>query len=731
MSDITLHPFRQYVLRSPALPLEDAYTLIGKEEIPEQELRSRAASPYFLQALHLASPGFLKELKKWLAGEPMQEKKVRSIKKTLIHYLIRISTRSTPYGLFAGICTGHWGKISRIVTDKHTTVHIRHNMITLSQAKKQLLEDPEVRKEIKYYSNPTLYRTGKEIRYFGYRSLANGSRCIQLLAISFTRLMEDLWSFGRKERSWEELSSFISGKGYSMTVSEAYINELIDNQFLFSSLEETCTGRFYFENLNALNRIMPVPRMPKALAHLYPGGKDEQQGKNIWEHPEPRSAEFFHFSSDGKKHPPCQADLKINTVANTLQSSLTKALAKGTRILTQLYPFRQSQFAREFINAFRQKYGNESVPLMHVFDPETGITPAGNSYIYADSGTFADLDRELTAAKEIKPERSNPWLLRKLQQCLMTNQREIILTDKDIPAGSGLKHLPDTFNVCFQWVGNLHEPTIYLKAVSGPGAGSLLGRFTHLDPGIQCLMKEICDYEERNREEIHAEIVHIPGEATGNILFRSSMRNYEIQLFSYPGVREDRTIPINDILVEVQGGKIVLTSRKHKKQILPHLSNAHNFHDDGFILYRFLCEVQSQATYESLSFHWQGLESDAFYLPRVRYENIIFSPAQWKIRKSDLDNIRQGPHEQVDPEIFRIWLKKYNIPRYIILAEYDKELLLNTDNRYCLSLLGSKLKNQGELLLKEFFPENPVIVESGNGHYMHEFIAPFCKKESL
>ena len=104
------------------------------------------------------------------------------------------------------------------------------------------------------------------------------------------------------------------------------------------------------------------------------------------------------------------------------------------------------------------------------------------------------------------------------------------------------------------------------------------------------------------KECVVAEIAHVPEVRTGNILSRPHLREYEISYLTNTTLDDDHVIPVNDLMVSVSNNRVVLRSKRLKKEIVPRLTTAHNF-SKGTPVYRFLCELQNQGCISALSFN--------------------------------------------------------------------------------------------------------------------------------
>ena len=90
--------FNQFVLRTPTLPLINEENGIKKEE----DLKFYLEDPKFQEALLLASPNLYNKLFDYLNNELKREKDKKTLPYSLLQYISRMTSRCTPFGLFAG-----------------------------------------------------------------------------------------------------------------------------------------------------------------------------------------------------------------------------------------------------------------------------------------------------------------------------------------------------------------------------------------------------------------------------------------------------------------------------------------------------------------------------------------------------------------------------------------------------------------------------------------------------
>ncbi len=221
-----------------------------------------------------------------------------------------------------------------------------------------------------------------------------------------------------------------------------------------------------------------------------------------------------------------------------------------------------------------------------------------------------------------------------------------------------------------------------------------------------------------------AEIVHINQARIGNISRRPTLRKYEIPILTQASVDEEHTIPLQDLFVSVHQNRIVLSSGKLNKEVIPRLSSAHNYAQQTLPVYHFLCDLQFQGVQGQINWKWGALHQ-APYLPRVCYDKVILSLAQWLLGEEEIQLMASAKGEQLYQQVQEI-RKVRSIPRWIIVAEEYNKLPLDLENTYCLLVLQSLAKAKKSMAIEECIADETTLwTEGPEGLFTNEFIIPF------
>ncbi len=242
----------------------------------------------------------------------------------------------------------------------------------------------------------------------------------------------------------------------------------------------------------------------------------------------------------------------------------------------------------------------------------------------------------------------------------------------------------------------------------------------------------ILRYEHKGR--IHAEINHLPEARTGNILKRPIFRKYEIPYLAKSNLPVDKQIPIKDLVLSVKNDSIVLRSKTHDKEVIPHLTNAHNYRNDSLPIYHFLCDLQTQNQRGSIFFSWGNVAKNHAFLPRVMYRvkelgiTIVFSKAKWIVNKKvAVSFLEQDKNVKELLKAIEKWREALRMPQYVQLIESDNALLINLKNYTSIKMLLTTVKNKEKFVLEEFLFDKEGIVKSEKGHFANQFVVSFYK----
>ncbi|KAA2241354.1 hypothetical protein F0L74_15730 [Chitinophaga agrisoli] len=726
-----------YLIRTPLLPLQFLQQFNG---ISWPQLRERLQTlfkdPYLLEAIYIASPELFQELRKWQDGELKAEKEVNKLTASLYRYLLRMCTRCTPYGLFAGCATGQLGPTTQVTLgpmEQHKK-HCRLDMNYVAELAAMITRIPAIQEQLVYYPNNSLYRIGDSYRYAAY-SIQNKFRYYDLTSVDCTEYLQKIIHTATPGATLQQLCDCITDDDISMEEAREFIQELSDSQLLVSELEPTVTGDEFFDRL--INRLQGLQHTAALTTSL-------QRIRTLLQDPTATTEKYLQTHALVKELLPdtnskdlVQADLFLATTQNTLSHTLVDTLQAELTPLWKLSKRMNNPDIQQFCQAFRERYEEQEVPLTIVLDAEAGIGYAGHSGGQADHTPLVD---DIYIAPEssnntISWSKLHDFRLKQLRECLQHNKTEIVLTDKDLEElkETDTPDLPDSMYLMGSLLGksaadvDAGDFLFDLSTCNGPSAANLLGRFCHGDAGLTEKVRACLDEEaQQHPDYLYAEIIHLPEARVGNILLRPQLRDYEIVYLGNGSVPASHQLPLTDLMVSVQNNTVILRSRRFNKRVIPRLSTAHNYRG-GLPAYKFLCDLQYHQLHTGMYWSWDHLSKEPF-LPRVRYGRIVLSKCSWVLHKNDCPGLetpdKKGGALPDYMALFTGIRAQRQLPRYLVIAEGDNELFIDMENIACLHILAQTLIKKEAVMLHEFLGADNCWVTGDQGSYTNEVILP-------
>ncbi|WP_294276273.1 lantibiotic dehydratase family protein [uncultured Chryseobacterium sp.] len=727
--------FEEFIVRTPVFSRKDFQEIFSKQEISGSRLREICSNPIFQEAIYLASPNLYGEVKKWLNSEKqIGSKDFERLKNTILKYYSRMSTRCTPFGLFSGVGLGKFiSKKSvpiRNVNNRELVIDLirdtkldMHFLVSLAQ---HLERSPQIRNMLSFYPNNSIYKVGNKIRYIEYQ-YTMGRREYIISSAPLSEELQQVLNFSQAGKTIQQITRILVNNEITKEEAEEFIEELINNQVLISELEPNVSGADFFDViLSVLNKINAgceagiFVLIKKKLEEL-----DHTIGNSISFYTEIEEL-IRTFKVDYEQKYLFQTDL-YQTAEFKLSTDWKKQLKKGICFLNKITLAQKEIQLSKFKKEFYERFENQEVSLLYALDNEIGVGYHQNNLAEGIHPYLEDLE-----IKSLRNEQNlhltlgsvHRILNEKLQEASLEKQYTIELSDEDFKDinDEDWNDLPETISFMAEIISDDDQEKIILNGSTGKSGANLLGRFCSEASKVKDLTQVIVDIEEAFYKDcILAEIIHLPEARIGNIARRPTLRKYEIPFLAQSVLSTDRQISVKDLFISVKNNRIVLRSGKLNKEIKPYLTNAHNYSKNTLPIYHFLADLQFQDIRSGLYFNWGGLESIYKFLPRVEYNNIILSKAQWNIAEKDVDFFSEKHlyKDQLISEL-RGWRLKRKIPVWIQLVKSDNTLLVNLENYDMVSIFLQTVKKEKMVIIEEF-------LSNENDDYKREFVFPLYK----
>jgi len=725
--------FEHYVLRTPLFPVQK---LLEFNPDNSEHIDALLQDNIFLEAVFLASPELYDEIqhhKNHKSSKGKDEKLLFAITK----YLSRMCSRATPFGLFAGVNSGRFDvKTNLKLSDISSFVrHTRLDMNYLVALAQDLSKQEHIKKQILFYPNTSIYKIGNYIRYIEYY-YENAKRIHEIVSVENSIYLEQILEAAQNGARFDSLAMCIANNEVTIDEARGFVDQLIVSQLLISELEPGVTGDEFLGKLidkfASLDNFEPysnyLAQIDEKLIKI-----DQTIGKSVSAYQAVKN-DLTKLGTDFNPKYLFQTDLAIKTVANTLSNDLKAQFIETLGFLNKLTPVSEKDTLKIFGKKLYSRYENKPVPISLALDNELGISLTNDFSDDSINPLIDDLslpDIEQETDNSIKWNAVTKMLHQKLLQAKQDNLYQIYLRQSDLKnTKPNWRDLPDTFSSMVKMLQIDGKDMFYMPSVGHSSATNLLGRFCFVDKDILSHVKSIAQKEQDlQKGKLLAEIVHLPESRVGNILLRPRFRKYEIPYLAQTDINNDNKLNINDLyIVSDHLGNIKLFSKKWQKEVLPHLSNAHNFKDNALPIYHFLALMQVQNKRENISFSWGKLTEMFDFLPRVVYKNAILSLARWRLNKTIVQNWKQALPDNL-VETVNQWRTMYQAPRLVVYAQSDNKLLLDLEKASHIRLLLDLARNKDDFFLEEYLFAETSPSKQHNDFFANEIILGFYKNE--
>ncbi len=709
-------------------------------------LRAKAALPTVREALFVASPSLDDAVSAWLADEASP--RAANVPAILVRYLTRLASRPTPFGLFSACALGAivpGGGFAHAPGARFVR-HTRLDMDYLSALADALERRPELRAGLRFAPNTSLYERAGQVRYIEARvDPSTRERRNDLVALEATPALRETLERAVGGATAGELARALAATrpGVSEADAAAFVDALVEGRALVSELAPRVTGPGPLDDAIAALAAAPpgraaaasLARARDALAAIdrdgvgLPPARYRAVAEALGELPAPvELPRLFHV------------DLYRPEGEATLGERVLDEIGGAVELLARISDAPDGAMLARFRECFAERYEGRTVPLVDALDEELGVgfpLASGPSADPAPLLQAAGLPAPADGAAPLAFGAREAHKLRRLLELAARGEAVWALDDGDVAAlARAPLPLPDAFAVVATLAAEGPEAVergdyeIVVRAAAGPSGARLFGRFCHGAPGLRAAVEAHLRAEEAWRPDaVFAEIVHLPQGRLGNVLCRPPLRAFEIAYLARPGVDPRRVLPVTDLLVGLEGDRIVLRSRRLGREVVPRLTSAHAVSPHDLPIYRFLAALRGQDGTGALGWSWGPLAS-APRLPRVVRGRAVLALAQWALRAAELDPLvrSRGAARFRAADGLR---RRLDLPRWLTVGQDDQRLVIDLDNALSVDAFAELARGRADLVVQELYPApEGACVRGEGGRYAHELAVPFVRRRA-
>ncbi|HST26253.1 MAG TPA: lantibiotic dehydratase [Gaiellaceae bacterium] len=700
---------------------DDPAALGRDRELLRARLRAILERPEVREAIFVSSPELEGLVDDW-ARDPASPR-AAECERALVRFFARMSGRPTPFGLFAGMSTGVVGETTSLAIDGMDGYrrHARLDAAYLVEVLERRHAAPEVRAATAYVPNASLYTVGDRCRYVRSRPGADERRHL-LVSVRDSAVLRAALAAAAGGVTPGALVASLVEQGEAEERARRFVDDLVEQQVLVPTLELQVTGADATYGLGDEIPELAAVRDDLAALDATELGVEPDRYRGI-------AARLDGLTEKPRLDRLFQVDMRKRSPAAVLGTDVVQEILRAMELQRRIAPSSTDEGLRRFVERFTTRYEGRSVPLLEALDPDLGVgfdeDDAGSAPLLEGVRGSGPATSEFAARDE--------HLLRRLLEIQAAGAHELVLDSRDLEALER-DDAPPLADACAAMAVVAASSAaelasgrfrVLLIGADGPSGAKLLGRFCHADPALQAAVEEHLRAEEAlDPDAVFAEIVHLPRARDVNVVARPVLREYEIACLGRPGAPSDLQLPLDDLTVAVDGGRVVLGSRRLGRRIVPRLTSAHNFGQRGVAAYRFLCRLQTQGV-ASASGLWGPLAA-APWLPRVRRGRIVLQRERWRIAAGELD---LGSDLDLAFRAIQGWRAERGVPRLALFSDGGLELPIDFDNVLSVDQLVQALRGRTEAHVYELFPDSDSLCAHGpEGAFVHELVVPFVRE---
>jgi len=331
--------FPKFVLRTPLFPFSFYKKLTQNAELEEEELKEVCADAIVKEAIFLASPSLYQEFEKWLKGEMKEKVASERMMYAVLKYISRMSSRCTPFGLFAGTAVGTFSDstdiklLDKTKNERHTRLDMNY-LVALSQ---DIVKDKTIRDQLLFYPNTSMYKAGNQLRYVEY-TYVNSRRVHHIVAVENSEYLQKVLAKARKGSLLSDVAAVLVDDEITYEEAAGFIDQLVESQLLISELEPSVSGPEFLDQIvPVLKKVSGTEEILAALetTKLTLSDIDENIGNS--------ASEYIALSESLKKLETgfelkymFQTDMTISTERNTISYETSRKVKKAMSLLNKM-----------------------------------------------------------------------------------------------------------------------------------------------------------------------------------------------------------------------------------------------------------------------------------------------------------------------------------------------------------------------------------------------------------
>ncbi|MEU5107388.1 lantibiotic dehydratase [Streptomyces sp. NPDC021354] len=636
----------------------------------------------FAAAVTAASPDLASRVGQVCAGQSLPDPAVRRTVLAVLRYLLRVRTRATPFGLFAGVAAARIDAAPALRVGTGHQVTARPNAAWTTALIDRFEEHSGLRPHLMLLaSSLTIERDGYVV--IAHRPRGARDSAPELVQIRVTGPVREALDGARAPILWSDLAAKLSASfpTASPAAIEKLLAGLVGQRFLITSLRPAITA------------TDPLAALLTHMRHLAPA----------------EAAEL-------RKPPRPDFDLRVDWDL-VVPETVAREAAAAAEALTRLAPRAALTGWATWHGRFLERYGPRAVvPVMDAID-SLGY-PSGYLGSTAAPAPPPLPDRDSRLIKLAHTAGMRRRIEVELDDAAL---EELATTDPDHPVQPSTEM---TVRIHAASISALQQGEFMLHVAGvARSAGATTGRFlSMLDAEDRRRMTEVyAALPGVHRDALVAQISSTPLYTRAeNVARAPQATELVISLGDYQGSGTS-LIPMTDLAVTADAERLHLVSIPHRRPVHTLLLNAVDLGHHTHPLARFLTEAPVALAVPCTGFMWGSAASNLPFLPALRYGRTILSPARWLLTSDDLPGA-SAPWPQWDDAVTQ-WRRDVHLPERVYLSQGDQCMALDLAEPSHRALLRTHLDRDGAVALRPA-PEPGDL--GWTGGLAHEVVIPLA-----
>lgn len=693
--------------RVPLLPVDTLDQLLAVQDPVEAIRTFLRGSELARRAIFVGSPSLGAAIEQWIEGGSLRSD---ALPLRALAYLIRMASRPTPYGLFAGIGIAEVGPDTTLALELGSRqTRTRPDMMVLA-ALKESVESGARRGDVRYVANDAIVKKGGRLYVAHVLLTSSAGNFTEQRSVSLRDIpvVSYLRRVARSLVTYDSLVATVCAEfGCSNDEARRTLDALITAGLLVSELQASPVGDPIPYTIARLAAIDPTlaASLEEAVGALKRLDADTIEHQSIEAYS--NAANAFAALTGNAQDPVLQVDMRVPFTGHLKAAVLEDA----RQLLEYLIRMGWTGTLKRYHERFVERYEGieRMVPLLELVDPNIGLGSPGTLEVINERNPKRDALLAYIAADAAR------------RGC---TEVELTREQLDIIAPTRTNEPGRTFELSFQIAAESRSALDrgeYLVVPSGfvgtIGRWRSLGRFLDLFPASVVEQMRVRDVDDG---PLRAELNYPPAESRMyNVSIRPSVVDSEIRI----GIGEPsriKQLALGDLWVGIDNGVFFLWSATLCRRVEP--IETHKFNSAGLSpnLCQFLSLLASDGV-RGFGNVWAGAASFTA-LPRIRHGRVVLSPQQWRFPRSEFGS----SVESMSASLQRI-RKAWSLPRHVVMGFSDNLLALDLDSPIVGRLLHDQLSPSDDVVqLQEMLPSpSQAWLTADSNKYMIEFATTF------